>query len=116
MIKKIIASFILLFSLFSYAQQSTSSPYSFYGIGDNRLKGTTETRAMGGLSSIPDSIYINLQNPALLSSIKLTTFSIGGTNNSTKLSTTSQTEKNQRFTLDYLSVAIPSNKLGIAFG
>ena len=116
MIKKIIASFILLFSLFSYAQQSTSSPYSFYGIGDNRLKGTTETRAMGGLSSIPDSIHINLQNPALLSSIKLTTFSIGGTNNSTKLSTTSQTEKNQRFTLDYLSVAIPSNKLGIAFG
>lgn len=116
MIKKIIASVVLLFSLFSSAQQSTSSPYSFYGIGDLRLKGTVDTRAMGGLSSIPDSIHINLQNPALLSSIKLTTFGIGGNFNSTKLNTNTQSEKSQRFTLDYLSVAIPSNKLGIAFG
>jgi len=116
MIKKIIASVVLLFSLFSSAQQSTSSPYSFYGIGDVRLRGTVDTRAMGGLSSIPDSIHINLQNPALLSSIKLTTFGIGGNFNSTKLSTNTQSEKSQRFTLDYLSVAIPSNKLGIAFG
>jgi long-subunit fatty acid transport protein len=117
MIKKISTSFILLFlSLFSFAQQSTSSPYSFYGIGDVRLKGTVDTRAMGGISSIPDSIHINLQNPALLSGIKLTTFGIGGTYNSSKLNTNTQSEKNQRFALDYLSVAIPSNKLGIAFG
>jgi long-subunit fatty acid transport protein len=116
MIKKIIASVVFLFTLFSSAQQSTSSPYSFYGIGDVRLKGTVDTRAMGGLSSIPDSIHINLQNPALLSSIRLTTFGIGGNFNSTKLNTNTQSEKSQRFTLDYLSVAIPSNKLGIAFG
>jgi hypothetical protein len=35
MIKKIIVSFTLLLSLVSFAQEGTSSPYSFYGIGTN---------------------------------------------------------------------------------
>ena len=64
MIKKIIVSIGLLFSLVSFSQEGTSSPYSFYGIGDVRFKGTAETRSMGGVSVFPDSIHINLQNPA----------------------------------------------------
>ena len=38
MIKKIIVSICLLFSLALFAQEGTSSPYSFYGIGDVRFK------------------------------------------------------------------------------
>ena len=65
MIKKFSYSLLLLFSIISYAQQGTSSPYSFYGIGDVRFKGTNENRAMGGLSFVPDSIHINIQNPTI---------------------------------------------------
>jgi len=116
MIKKISLSIFLLLTLVTFAQQGTSSPYSFYGIGDVRFKGTNENRAMGSLSFVPDSIHINIQNPALLSSIKLTAFSVGGTFSSVKLKTSTQSEKAQRATFDYLAIALPSKNFTVGFG
>ena len=89
MIKKIIVSFSLLFSLISFAQEGTSSPYSFYGIGDVRFKGTVENSSMAGLSIVPDSIHLNIVNPAMYSSLKLTSYAIGGTFNVNKSSCSS---------------------------
>jgi hypothetical protein len=100
----------------SFAQEGTSSPYSFYGIGDVRFKGTVESRSMAGVSVEPDSIHINLQNPAGFSNLKLTTFAIGATYKTTKLKTNSQNEKARRTTLDYLAVGLPIGKLGVGFG
>lgn len=116
MIKKIIASLVLFISLISNAQEGTSSPYSFYGIGDVKFKGTVETRSMGSVSVFSDSIHINLQNPALLSSLKLTTFSVGASSINTKLNTETQSEKARRTNLDYLAVGIPAGKFGFTFG
>ncbi len=116
MIKKIIVSIGLLFSLVSFSQEGTSSPYSFYGIGDVRFKGTAETRSMGGVSVFPDSIHINLQNPAQFASLKLSTLTTGGTYANTKFKTESQEEKARRTSLDYLAVGIPTGKLGFGFG
>lgn len=116
MIKKIIVSFCLFLSLISFAQEGTSSPYSFYGIGDVRFKGTVENRSMGGLSVLSDSIHINLQNPALLSSLKLTSFALAATFTPTKFKTSTQEEKSQRTTLDYLAVGLPAKKFGFGFG
>ena len=116
MIKKIIISISLLFSLITFAQEGTSSPYSFYGIGDVRFKGTVENRSMGGLSVMPDSIHLNIMNPAMYSSLKLTTYALGGNVSVNKLSSDSQSEKAKRTTLDYLAVGLPLKKLGIGFG
>lgn len=116
MIKKIIISACLLLSLVSFAQEGTSSPYSFYGIGDVRFKGALENRSMGGLSIEPDSIHINLQNPAGYASLKSTTFTLGGTYNTTKQKTNSQTGSARRTTLDYLAVGLPLGKFGVGFG
>jgi hypothetical protein len=116
MIKKIIVSICLLLSLVSFAQQGTSSPYSFYGIGDVRFRGTIENRSMGGMAVVPDSIHLNIQNPAMYSNLKLTNFSIGGTFAATKLISNEQNENAQRTTLDYLAVGLPLKKFGIGFG
>jgi len=116
MIKKIVVSLCLLISLSALAQEGTSSPYSFYGIGDIRFKGTADVRAMGGVSVFPDSIHLNLQNPAQLASLKLTTFAIGGTYANTKSRTETQEEKARRTAFDYLAIGIPVGKLGIGFG
>lgn len=115
MIKKIIVSLSLLLSLVSLAQ-STSSPYSFYGIGDVRFKGTVENRSMAGLSIVPDSIHLNLQNPAQYASLKYISFAVAGTFSANKLSNDTQTEKAQRTALDYLAVGIPTKKFSLAFG
>lgn len=116
MINKIIVSLCLFLSLVSFAQEGTSSPYSFYGIGDVRFRGTVENRSMGGLSVLSDSIHINLQNPAQFASLKLTSFAVAGTFTPTKIKTSTQEDKSQRTTLDYLAVGLPSKKFGFGFG
>ena len=112
MIKKIILPFCLLISLSIAAQEGTSSPYSFYGIGDIKFKGTVDTRSMGGISMIPDSIHMNLQNPAQLASLRLTTFAVGGTYATNQSKTETQSERSRRTSLDYFAVGFPVGKIG----
>ncbi|RTY92428.1 outer membrane protein transport protein [Flavobacterium sp. GT3R68] len=116
MIKKFILPICFFFTLISFAQEGTSSPYSFYGIGDVKFKGTAENRAMGGLTIFPDSIHLNFQNPASYPTLKLTTFTIGGSYLTTKLKTDSQEQKARRTTMDYLALGLPLGKFGAAFG
>ncbi|MDI9311019.1 MAG: outer membrane protein transport protein [Limnohabitans sp.] len=117
MIKKIILGSLFLFSLQTFAQEGSASPYSFYGIGDMKFKGSIENRSMGGMSVLADSIHNNLQNPASISSLKLTTFSVAGTQSFITLENASQSEKAKRTYLDYLTLAIPAGKKwGFNFG
>lgn len=116
MIKKYTLAFFLLFSIFAAAQQGSSSAYSFYGIGDVRFRGNVENRLMGGISVFPDSIHVNIQNPASYSALKLSTYTVGGNTNYTRLSTLTEDDKAQRTSVGYMAVGIPLNKLGFGFG
>ncbi|WP_366185181.1 hypothetical protein [Flavobacterium ovatum] len=116
MIKKIILSLCLLVGLLTFAQEGSSSPYSFYGIGEVRFKGTADVRSMGGVAVEQDSIHINLENPASFSNLKLTSFAVGGSSNTTTLKTDSVSEKARRSTLDYMAVGLPLGKFGVGFG
>src|SRR5690606_31376873 len=116
MIKRLCVITCLFFSILSFSQESTSSPYSFYGLGDMRFKGTTDTRAMGGVSIFSDSIHLNLQNPAFYSHLRLTTFSVAGSFLTTTFKTNDQKENARRTALDYLAVGIPMGKWGAGFG
>ena len=116
MIKKIILGGCLLFSLVSFAQEGTSSPYSFFGIGDVRYKGTAEMRSMSGIGVEQDSIHLNLDNPASFANLKLTVLSLGGGYATTTLKNATQSASTQRATLDYLAVGLPMGKLGLGFG
>ncbi len=117
MIKKIIISACLCMTLVSFSQEGTSSPYSFYGIGDIKFNGTLENRSMGGISMAQDSTHINLQNPAGYANLKWTTFTIGGGSSYTKQKSGAESATAQKTTLDYLALGIPlSKKFGGAFG
>ena len=107
MIKKIIVCISVLLSISTFAQRGTSSAYSFYGIGETKFKGTSENRAMGGLSIFPDSTHINLQNPAGFGGLKLTTFSVAGSYNSTKSVSNIDEGNSQNSSIDYLAVGLP---------
>ena len=116
MIRRLLVALSLILSLVSFAQENTASPYSFYGLGEQKFKGTAEMRSMGGLSVIADSIHLNLQNPAFYPHVKLTTYTIGGSYSTYKLKTNFDEEKARRTTLDYLAVGIPMGKFGGGFG
>src|SRR6187402_2613057 len=98
MIKKIIISACLFMTLVSFSQEGTSSPYSFYGIGDVKFSGTLENRSMGGISIAQDSTHINLQNPASFANLKWTAFTIGGASNYTKQKSGSESATAQKTT------------------
>jgi len=116
MIKKFIISACLLISFVSFAQQGTSSPYSFYGIGESRFKGTLENRSMGGVAVEQDSIHLNIENPASYASLGQTTFTVGGTFGTNNIKSSSESSKAQRSTFDYLALGIPMGKFGAGFG
>lgn len=104
-------------TLVSFSQEGTSSPYSFYGIGDIKFSGTLENRSMGGISIAQDTTHINLQNPAGYANLKWTTFTIGGGSNYSKLKSGGESAKAQKTTLDYLALGLPlGKKFGGAFG
>ncbi|WP_333808913.1 hypothetical protein [Flavobacterium sp.] len=116
MIKKLIVFASIFFSIVSWSQDNTASPYSHYGLGEIRLKGTEDIRTMGGLGIVADSIHLNLLNPASYSKLKFSTFAVGTTSSFSKLETNFTSEKAQRTSLNYIAVGIPIKKLGFTFG
>ena len=116
MIKKLIILVGIFFTINSWSQDNTASPYSFYGLGEIKFKGTQDSKSMGGLGIVGDSIQLSLMNPASYSKLKLTTFAVGGTNSSSKQSSVNENEKSQRTSFDYLAIGLPLGKFGVAFG
>lgn len=92
------------------AQNSTISPYSYFGIGDTRNNGTIDNRMMGGLQMYGDSIHINLRNPTAFSKLKLTTYTIGLSHRELQLKENSETQRTSITNIDYLGIGIPIAK------
>ena len=125
MIKRIFLITILFASFNFQAQEGTSSPYSFYGIGSLKFKGTTENRAMGGLSIYNDSIHMNFRNPASYvgknlfsfnNEARLVKFTVGIGHSDTKLETSNASDNTTTTTFDYLGLNVPMGKFGMGFG
>ena len=125
MIKRIFLITILFLSFNFQAQEGTSSPYSFYGIGSLKFKGTTENRAMGGLSIYNDSIHMNFRNPASYvgknlfsfnNEARLVKFTVGIVHSDTKLETSNASDNTTTTTFDYLGLNVPMGKFGMGFG
>lgn len=62
--------FLILLTMVSGAQNSTSSPYSYFGLGDVQNVAYGRNIAIGGTGfGIRESVYLNLKNPASLTAI-----------------------------------------------
>ncbi|WP_299396483.1 hypothetical protein [uncultured Gelidibacter sp.] len=125
MIKKLVIVFITVFAIQAQAQDGTASPYSFYGIGTLKFKGTVENRSMGGLSIFTDSIHVNLRNPAGYAGNNLkgwnnenrpVKFTVGGSSSNLTLKSDGGSQKGNATTFDYLALAVPMGKFGLGFG
>lgn len=116
MIKKVLVVVLMVVVWNSYAQEGTASPYSFYGIGTPKFKGTIENRSMGGLSILADSVHINLRNPAAYGHLKLTAYGLGASYSTTNITNESTSSAARNGSLDYLAIGIPAGKFGFGFG
>ena len=116
MLKRIIIAVFILITGVSLAQQGTTSPYSFYGIGTLKFKGTAENRAMSGISVFSDSIHLSIQNPAGIADLRLVNYSVGGSFKTTTLKTIDESQQTATTGIDYIAVGIPMGKFGASFG
>lgn len=127
MIKRFIVICITIISSATFAQQGTGSPYSFYGIGTLKFKGTVENRSMGGMGVYLDSIHLNLRNPAAYAGHNLDgipfssesrpiKFSVAGTMNDATLKSNSDKQRTNNTTFDYIALSVPVGKFGFGFG
>ena len=112
----IIIAVLLLISGNSFAQQGTTSPYSFYGMGTTNFKGTAESRAMAGLRVASDSIHLNMLNPSSLADLQLVNFTLGVSYQRANQKVGGETETTTTATFDYLALGIPIGKFGVSFG
>ncbi len=116
MFRKIVIGLFLLVAGSALAQEGTTSPYSYYGIGSIKFRGTVENRAMGGLGVFSDSIHLNLQNPAGYAGLRLINFSLGASVKVVNQKSETDSQITSSSTLDYIAMGIPMGKLGMGFG
>ncbi len=116
MLKRLLLAIMLLTTGIAMAQQGTVSPYSFFGIGQLKFKGTIENRGMGGLGVYSDSIHLNIQNPAAIANLGLVNYSIAGSHTWDQFKTETDTQRATTTTLDYLAIGLPMGKFGASFG
>ncbi len=118
MIKRLVIAWVMCGVVFPYAQEGTSSPYSFNGIGELKSKGTVENRTMGSISVYIDSTHINLTNPAAYGDLSQTVYTLGLNYNELQITNAEgQSETATAGSIDYLALAFPINrKLGVATG
>ena len=116
MIYRLLAA-VLIFSYTLSAQQNSSSPYSFFGIGLSEYNGIVENRSMGGLGIYSDSIRVNLQNPAGWSHFKLVNFSAGASYNYAALKSDKSSGVATNSAINYIVLGFPiSKRMGVSFG
>lgn len=117
MIRKIAIAMLCCTAFVSYAQNSTISPYSFFGIGDLRSGATIENQQMGGIGMYTDSIHISLQNPAAYGKLKLTTYTFGGSHREFRLETFDEQQRTSVTNMEYIGLAFPiGKKMGVGLG
>ena len=116
MIRYFFRIFTLLFINVTFSQVGTTSPYSYFGLGEVNFRGTQINRFMGGLEIYNDTIHANLSNPSSYGKLKLTTYSLGLNYRNNILTDTNDSKKLISSGLDYIGVAIPTKKFGFGFG
>lgn len=121
--RKIFALFLLVASMFKVSSQnSTSNPYSRFGLGE--LNGPTfaQIGALGGsyVGFKPDTtapIFINVANPAAISGIRLTTLELGGFAQFSEFNNGTTKVKTKAVNFSYGTLGFPiKQRAGAAFG
>ena len=119
MIRKIIVVFITLFiSVSSFAQISSTSVYSFFGIGDRNNAATAEQLSMGGVGvALSEAHRLNLSNPAANASLQFTNYSLALVSKNSWAEQNGNSESSVATYISYLAMGFNiGEKGGFSFG
>ncbi|TAH42847.1 MAG: hypothetical protein EYC69_04555 [Bacteroidetes bacterium] len=109
----------VLFCQEAFSQNSSTSPYSRYGIGDLLFSGFAKNLGMGGIGQgLNQGLYLNPINPASYSSLWLTTYEAGIQLSTAELATKQLSQNVNTAALGYFAFGFPvkTQKWGMGFG
>jgi len=116
--QKLVSCFLifnLCFTSWIFAQNSNkeNSPYSRYGLGEERYGFNSALKAMGGFSiAYSNTFAINTNNPASYAAVKLTTYEVGLEARKRAIASNTESYSTGTFTLSHLTLAFPVGKHG----
>ncbi|TXD58779.1 hypothetical protein ES044_11325 [Polaribacter sp. IC066] len=118
MIRNIVVIILLFTSVTFTAQRTSSSPYSYFGIGDQFNSATVEQSAMGGIGvAFSHYKYLNFTNPAAYADLRYTTYAFGVLNNDLTIKSVNTEQSSITTSLSYVALAFPiGDKAGFSFG
>lgn len=118
MIKRIAFVFLISISTLTFAQRNNSSPYSFFGVGQEFSGVTVEQASMGNLGAAFSDVYhLNFTNPAAYSSLRFATYSLGAVANRLTVDDGATKQSSTATSLSYVALGIPlGDKAGFGFG
>lgn len=118
MIKRIVFFLAVIVSAQAFSQRSSSSPYSYFGVGEEFSPRTVEQISMGGIGVAYSSVHqLNFINPAALSKLFYTTYAFGALNNDLKVKSATSSQSSSSTSISYFSLGIPlGNNMGMIFG
>ena len=118
MIRNILLVFLLITSIAITAQRTNSSPYSFFGVGEEFSPITVEQSAMGGIGvAFNHYKYLNFTNPAAYANLRYTTYAFGMLNNKLTIENAGSKQSSNSTGLSYFTLAFPvGKKAGMSFG
>lgn len=113
MIKKFAFLIALTSTLIGFSQTNNTSPYSYFGIGDTNQQMTVASSSMGGINVAQSYIAeLNFSNPAALTALQLTTFSMAGKLKYVQVSDGLKTQNSSYTGLTALALGVPFGKKG----
>ncbi len=93
------------------SQRSSSSPYSFFGIGEEFNSKTVEQISMGGIGAAYSSYrYLNFTNPAANASLRYATYGFGLLNNDLTIKDATGKQSTTSTSLSYFAFGFPIGK------
>lgn len=100
------------------AQRTSSSPYSYFGIGEQYNVNTVEQSSMGGIGVAHSSVnYLNFINPAANADLLVATYTFGLLNNDLTIKDANSSQSSTSTNLRYISLGFPiGQKAGFSIG
>lgn len=106
--------FIVVFTITiasGMAQRNSSSPYSFFGIGEDVSRTTVEQASMGGIGvALKDYNHLNFTNPAANADLRMATYAIGGDVSLLKVESADSEQSGNTTSLRYIVLGVPIGK------
>lgn len=110
------ATFFGLFSVVVLAQNTTLSPYSYFGTGQATTNRTAENAAMGGITVYADSTQLSFENPATLGKLAFVQYRVGAGYKMSNQQTEQSSAANSVASINYLALSIPTKNFAFSFG